>query len=243
MKICLVGLDNLPVLAPEYGQHTIGGESVQQTLLARALARRGHDVSMVVGDYGQPDGAEWEAIRVFKAYRPDAGLPVLRFIHPRWTGMWSALGAGRCRPLLHQLRGHARRPDGPVLPALSQAIRLPRRERHGLRRSRVRCSYALRAIAGSTHMACGAPMPSSCRAPRRRRLWRGNYGLASRVAGMLVEKPPPVGRPRYRRAVGRQHPPREEDRTGFSSSPASLPKCRFTWWADRCPARKPCSTT
>jgi len=91
MKICFVGLDNLPVLAPEYRRHTIGGESVQQTLLGRALARRGHDVSMVVADYGQKDAAEWEAIRVFKAYRPDAGIPALRFIHPRWTGMWSAL--------------------------------------------------------------------------------------------------------------------------------------------------------
>ena len=39
MKICLLGLDNLPVLAPEYREHTVGGESVQQTLLARALAR------------------------------------------------------------------------------------------------------------------------------------------------------------------------------------------------------------
>ena len=91
MKICMVGLDNLPVLVPAYREHTIGGEPVQQTLLGRALVRRGHDVSMVVGDYGQTDGARWQAIRVFKAYRRDAGLPVLRFIHPRWTGLWSAL--------------------------------------------------------------------------------------------------------------------------------------------------------
>jgi glycosyltransferase involved in cell wall biosynthesis len=91
MKICLVGLDNLPVLVPEYREHAIGGETVQQTLLGRALARRGHDVSMVVGDYGQADGAQWQSIRVFKAFRRNAGLPVLRFIHPRWTGMWSAL--------------------------------------------------------------------------------------------------------------------------------------------------------
>ncbi|HYS11666.1 MAG TPA: glycosyltransferase family 4 protein, partial [Burkholderiaceae bacterium] len=91
MKICFVGLDNLPVLAPEYKQHPVGGASVQQTLLARALARRGHDVSMVVADLGQADDARWDAIRVLKAYRPDAGLPLLRFIHPRWTELWSAL--------------------------------------------------------------------------------------------------------------------------------------------------------
>src|SRR5882762_7709811 len=91
MKICLIGLDNLPVLAPEYRQHTIGGESVQQTLLAAALSRRGHDVSMVVRDVGQIDGTRWNSIRVFKAFDADAGLPVLRFIHPRWTGMWAAL--------------------------------------------------------------------------------------------------------------------------------------------------------
>ena len=91
MKICLVGLHNLSVLAPEYKDHTVGGEPVQQTLLARALVRRGHDVSMVVADLGQPDGVECSGIRVFKAYRPDAGVPVLRFIHPRWTGLWSAL--------------------------------------------------------------------------------------------------------------------------------------------------------
>jgi len=91
MKICFVGFHNLSVLAPEYRQHTIGGEAVQQTLLGRALAHRGHNVSMVVADYGQRDGARWDAIRVFKTYRPDAGFPGLRFIHPRWTGMWSAL--------------------------------------------------------------------------------------------------------------------------------------------------------
>ena len=91
MEICLVGLDNLPVLAPEYRQALIGGESVQQTLLARALARAGHTVSMVVGDYGQHDGACWDGIRTYKAFSFDAGLPILRFVHPRGTGLWSAL--------------------------------------------------------------------------------------------------------------------------------------------------------
>lgn len=91
MKICFVGFHNLPVLASEYAAHTVGGEAVQQTLLARALSRRGHEVSMVVADHGQADGAEWEAIRVFRTYRFDAGFPGFRFVHPRWTGTWSAL--------------------------------------------------------------------------------------------------------------------------------------------------------
>ena len=89
-SICLVGLDNLPVLAPQFRGH-IGGESVQQTLLARALVRRGREVSMVTADCGQPDAAVWDGICVYKAYRPAAGIPLLRFLHPRGTGLWSAL--------------------------------------------------------------------------------------------------------------------------------------------------------
>jgi glycosyltransferase involved in cell wall biosynthesis len=89
--ICFVGLANLPVLAREYGRHGVGGAELQQTLLAKALAARGCNVSMVVADYGQPDGAAWDGIKTYKAYRPDAGIPVLRFVHPRWTGVWSAM--------------------------------------------------------------------------------------------------------------------------------------------------------
>lgn len=69
----------------------VGGAELQQTLLARALSRRGWPVSMVVADHGQPDGAAWDGIRTFRAYRPDAGIPVVRFIHPRWTGLRSAM--------------------------------------------------------------------------------------------------------------------------------------------------------
>jgi glycosyltransferase involved in cell wall biosynthesis len=91
MKVCLVGLDNLPVIAPAYRQFAIGGESVQQTLLARALRGAGHDVVMVTADCGQPDAAAWDGVRVFKAYRADAGIPLLRFLHPRLTRLWHAL--------------------------------------------------------------------------------------------------------------------------------------------------------
>jgi glycosyltransferase involved in cell wall biosynthesis len=93
--ICFVGLANLPLLAREYGRHGAGGAELQQTLLAKALAARGYGVSMVVADYGQPDGAVWDGIRTHKAYRPQAGIAVLRFIHPRWTGLWAAMRSAR----------------------------------------------------------------------------------------------------------------------------------------------------
>lgn len=92
MKVCFLGLANLPLLARDYNMHNIGGESVQQTLLARALNERGYEVSMVTADYGQPDGASWQGVPVFKAYRRDAGMPGIRFVHPRWTHLWGALG-------------------------------------------------------------------------------------------------------------------------------------------------------
>lgn len=79
------------MLAPEYSRYGVGGEQVQNTLLAKALARRDHAVSMLVHDYGQADGASWSDVTTYKACRPDAGIPVFRFIHPRWTSVWSAL--------------------------------------------------------------------------------------------------------------------------------------------------------
>lgn len=90
-SICLVGLMNLPVLAREYAHHGIGGMQVQQTLLGRQLAKRGFDVSMVVHDLGQPDGASWDGITTWRTFEPSAGIPVLRYVHPRWTSIWGAL--------------------------------------------------------------------------------------------------------------------------------------------------------
>ena len=89
--ICFVGLGNLPVLAPEYGRYGVGGAELQQTLLAKTLAAQGYAVSMVVADLGQPDGAIWDGVKTYKAYRPNAGIPGLRFVHPRWSGLWSAM--------------------------------------------------------------------------------------------------------------------------------------------------------
>lgn len=192
MKICFVGAGNLAVLAPEYGRHAIGGEAVQQTLLARALARRGHEVSMAALDYGQPDGAAWDGIPVFATYRTDAGLPVLRFLHPRWTGMWSALAradaelyytseAGMQVGLVALFcRRHRRRF---VYRTASDADCDPKRLFVQFARDRWLYAFGLR-------RADAILVQSAAQA----RVLARNYGLASRVAGMLVECPQtPVG--------------------------------------------------
>lgn len=90
-RVCFVGLGNLPVLAPEYSDQPAGGEALQHTLLARALARRGWPVSMIVLDHGQSDGATWDGVKTYKAYRADEGIPVVRFLHPRWTKLQGAM--------------------------------------------------------------------------------------------------------------------------------------------------------
>lgn len=95
--LCFVGLENLPVLAPEFNHLGSGGEQVQQTLLSRALNRRGYRVSMIVLDHGQPDGAVYDGVTTYAAYRPQAGLYGLRFVHPRWTGMWRAMARADAR--------------------------------------------------------------------------------------------------------------------------------------------------
>lgn len=90
-SLCIVSPMALPLLAEEYGHRGAGGGELQAASLAKALARRGFRVSMVVNDYGQRDGTRWHGVTTFKAYRPDAGIPVLRFAHPRWTSTWAAM--------------------------------------------------------------------------------------------------------------------------------------------------------
>ncbi len=187
MKICFIGYDNLPALSPEYAAHPMGGESVQQTLLARALARRGHDVSMVVLDYGQPDGELWEGIRVFKAFRLDAGLKVLRFVHPRWTGVWSALTRAdsdlyytSCADRLPGLLALYCRRFGKrfVFRCASDSDCDKSRLLVQYARDRWLYAYGLR-------RADAILVQSALQAETLAR----SYGLAGRVAGMLVETP------------------------------------------------------
>jgi len=91
ISICFLGLDSYPVLNPLKGNEYFGGESVQQTLLAKAFNELGYDVNLVSLDYGQPDIETIDGIKVIKTYHVNDGLPVLRFLHPRMTSIIKAM--------------------------------------------------------------------------------------------------------------------------------------------------------
>jgi glycosyltransferase involved in cell wall biosynthesis len=74
----------------------VGGAEIQLARLARVLAARGHDVWMIVCDFGQEARVSIDGVNVERAYRPFGGVPGLRFFHPRWTGIAAALD--RVRP-------------------------------------------------------------------------------------------------------------------------------------------------
>lgn len=192
MNICLLGLDNLPVVSPEFAAHAVGGESVQQTLLARALVRLGHDVSMVTADRGQGDAVVRDGICIYRAYPPGGGVPVLRFIHPRWTGLWSALKRADAQLYYTSCAGmhvgllalycarHGRRfvfrcaSDSDCDPA-----------RHLIRYARDRWLYAY-----GLRRADAILVQSAAQAAALRR----HFGLGGEPAGMLVAPAPPAAR-------------------------------------------------
>lgn len=91
--VCFVAPQAWPVLSGQTDIAVVGGAEVQQSLLARLLAREGYPVSMICFDYGQPAQTRIDGIHVLRTHRLEDGLPGLRYVHPRMTAMWAAMRA------------------------------------------------------------------------------------------------------------------------------------------------------
>ena len=184
-RICFVGLDNLPVLCREFGHHGAGGEQVQHSLLARALARRGLPVSMVVADYGQPLHMERDGIALHRAHGLTEGVPVLRFVHPRITRLWAALRRAdadvyyvSCAgPQLAVVAAFARRHGRRVVFRIAHDRDCDPRQLL-VRWARDRALYAWGLRRADTVLA---------QTSQQARALRLHYGVGARIAGMLVE--------------------------------------------------------
>ncbi len=89
--ICFVAPHAWPVLSGNRDIAFVGGAEVQQCYLARGLAARGYRVSMLCLDYGQPVLAEIDGIHVHRLFKPNDGIPVVRFLYPRLTSLWRGM--------------------------------------------------------------------------------------------------------------------------------------------------------
>ena len=91
VSICFVALYSFPAIVDDPTRGRIGGAEVQQILIGRNLAQRGYRVSFITLDHGQEREIEIDGMRIIKAYAPNAGIRVLRFLHPRLTHLWRAM--------------------------------------------------------------------------------------------------------------------------------------------------------
>jgi glycosyltransferase involved in cell wall biosynthesis len=87
MKVCVVSL-NLAAYFDSTPRSRYGGAEVQAAFVARALKEQGLDVSLVVADLPADVRIPYPARSAFGSRD---GLPVLRFFHPRMTGINDAL--------------------------------------------------------------------------------------------------------------------------------------------------------
>jgi len=190
-RVCLVNIGSYAALDGTVQGAYIGGEELQHALLARMLNRRGvHECSVVTARYGPDDGTLVEGIRVYGAYDPAAGLPLVRYVHPRWTGLVRAMrradadvyyvscAAGNTGHVLTWARVMGRASlfriasDGDCIPA--------------------RMLISGRAARAWFEFGLGCADVISAQSEHQRQLLKANYGLDAAIAPLVHEDP---GRP------------------------------------------------
>ena len=80
LKICIIAHNAYgAVSGASSGARQVGGVQNQTALMARWLTSRGHKVSVITWDEGQPDGVQYGGVTIYKMCTPKAGVPGMRF--------------------------------------------------------------------------------------------------------------------------------------------------------------------
>jgi glycosyltransferase involved in cell wall biosynthesis len=186
LSICIVSHNGYGAMAGGQGGF-VGGVERQTSLLARWMADRGHQVSFLTWDEGGPAEEMIDGVRVIKICRNNAGLPGLRFIHPKWTGLNAALKKAAAEVYYHncgecvtgQIALWCRRKNKPfVFSIASDADCIIPHEGLSSRRERILCQIGIR---NADHIIA--------QTERQRMLLRRNYGLESTRIGMPCPEP------------------------------------------------------
>lgn len=90
MKVCIISHFAYGAMTGGASGH-VGGVERQTTMLAKWLARRDHEVTLLTWDEGQASELEIDGVLVMKICPRGAGLPGLRFVYPRWTSLLRAM--------------------------------------------------------------------------------------------------------------------------------------------------------
>ncbi|MCC6349753.1 MAG: glycosyltransferase family 4 protein [Candidatus Eisenbacteria bacterium] len=183
-----------PLLWPVWSGGAVpfaGGAEMQQARLARGLAARGFDVTVVTCDFGQPSPVTVDGVRVLKTYRRESGVPVLRFFHPRLSRSVAALRAAAAHVYYVRAAGLEAGIAFDVARSLGAAFVFAAAHDHDARRAlpllgnpRDRWWYA-RALRGADAVIA--------QSGAQRELFRREWNRESEVVPNLVELPSSAG--------------------------------------------------
>lgn len=189
-RICIYAPYAYPLFTQGRVEFT-GGAEVQQVAIARGLAARGFEVHLATCDYGQPPHVLLDGITVHRTYRPDAGVPVLRFFHPRLTRVLAALTAADAEAYYVRGSGFPAGITHDVARARGAAFVLGAAHDHDARRTlplqnnpRDRWWYR-RALRGAWTVVA--------QTETQRRMFASEFGRTSEVIPNLVEVPAVAG--------------------------------------------------
>lgn len=93
-SICFVVPNAYPLISGDTNEEIIGGAELQAWTIAKELVSQSFEVFFIVISPNEKDiTTKIDGVNVISCYRRDEGIKGIRYIYPRWTGLWRALSA------------------------------------------------------------------------------------------------------------------------------------------------------